>query len=223
MSENQNQSTEIVVTPRSTLREALLATVRLDSQQRFFDATCAICRSKHREDVERLYAHPVGPTDRALQVVKFLEEKGESVTLPEVRNHRVCHMEEAAETELRRAAYMEQLLAIANSEKSNMDRLRLVMAALEERLFATVALPGNNAHIQSQKTKDVATITKSMTQVIALMLEIVGEMADRGEVVAIPKNKFKQVIEKAIGEAKTVEEKQAILRLFKAVGQEAKE
>jgi two-component sensor histidine kinase len=101
--------------------------------------------------------------------------------------------------------------------------LKLSLAALEERLYATAAIAGSSIKVQAQKTKDVVALTKSVASTIQLMAELQGEMHDRGEMVSIPKNKFKEAIENALRQTKSVEEQQTLIRVFEGIHQASKE
>ena len=214
---------EAITSAKATLRESLLSTIRLDSQGRFFEGSCSLCRSKYREEAEGIHANPPGPGDRDRMLQDFFVSKGETVSITDVRHHCDNHMGGRASEELRRAEYMENLLALVNADKGNLDRLKLSLAALEERLYATAAIAGSSIKVQAQKTKDVVALTKSVASTIQLMAELQGEMHDRGEMVSIPKNKFKEAIENALRQTKSVEEQQTLIRVFEGIHQASKE
>ena len=200
-------------TLQANLNSMMDALVHLGQGDVFFETTCSFCRSAKRADAERLYDNPVGNIARDLAVQKFLADAGESISIDVVRNHVAWHRQRG-EIELRRREYITSLASIANVDKSSLTRIRLVMAALEERMAATGSISSDSPRVQAQKTKDINALAKTMTACIEIQAKILGEMRGRGEMVSMPKQRFKVAIENALRNARTTEERQALLKVF---------
>jgi hypothetical protein len=184
------------------IREFLSAVVNLADSGVFCEPTCPICISKHRPQAEAKFTQDQEEKDfnkKCELVRKFFMARNEDVSISVIRNHFANHLNQG-ENELKKLEYVNKLATLSNTDRSTLDRLRVIMDALHERLISTVELD------QELRGREIVAISKALNNVLELRAKIMGEMKGRGEVITIPLDKFNMTFEKALGKAKRKEE-----------------
>jgi len=209
---------DIIGPPKNSLRDVLRDLVRLNSTGLFHEVTCAFCRSPQREAAEQLYENPVGAGSREAALQALFSNAGESLSLEVIRNHIDYHRTRAAE-ELRKLEYIEHLSSICETEQRTLGYIRLMLAALLERQADIGSMPAETMKAKSSKTASTVSIAKAAATLLELQAKILGEMAKRGEVIALPRQAFRLAMERALQAAKNPDEQKLLLSVFEEMSQ----
>ena len=186
----------------NSIREFLSAVVNLSESGFFCEPTCPICVSKYRPVSEAKFNQDSEEKDfekKCDNIRKFFLSRNEDISIPVIRNHFGNHLNQG-ENELKKREYVNRLATLNVVDRSTLDRLRILMDALQDRLISTVELN------QELRGKELVAISKTMTQILELRAKIMGEMKGRGEVITIPLDKFNMTFEKALRKARTKED-----------------
>ncbi|MCK9433901.1 MAG: hypothetical protein M0R32_03560 [Candidatus Cloacimonetes bacterium] len=183
------------------IREFLSSVINLADSGAFCEPTCPICLSKHRATSEsRFEKDEEEKFDKKCDSIKkFFLARNEEMGISVIRNHFNNHLNQG-EVELRKLEYVNRLATLNTTDRSTLDRLRVLMDALQERLVSGVELS------QENRGKELVAISKAMTSILELRAKIMGEMQGRGEVITIPADKFNMAFEKALTRARGKEE-----------------
>ena len=183
-------------------RDFLSAVINLSESGFFCEPTCPICISKNRPIAESNFikdSEEKGFEKKCESIRKFFLSRNEEIGTSVIRNHFANHINQG-ENELKKREYVNKLAALNEVDRPTLDRLRVLMDALQERLISTVELG------QEARGKEIVAISKTMTQVLELRAKIMGEMKGRGEVITIPLEKFNMAFEKALRKARNKDE-----------------
>lgn len=184
------------------IRDFLSAVVNLSDSGVFNEPTCPLCLSKHRSMAESRFIKDEEEEDfdkKCDSIKKFLLARNEDISISIVKNHFRSHLNQG-ENELKKLEYVNKLATLNTTDRSTLDRLRILMDALQERLVSGVELS------QENRGKELVAISKAMTSILELRAKMMGEMKGRGEVITITLEKFNMTFEKAFGRAKRKEE-----------------
>lgn len=185
----------------SGIKEFLSAVVNLSDSGAFCEPTCPLCVSLHRSTAEARFNKDT-ETDfskKCESIRKFLLARNEEFGISVLRNHFENHINQG-ENELKKLEYVNKLATLNTTDRSTLDRLRVLMDALQERLISGVELN------QETRGKELVAISKAMTSILELRAKIMGEMQGRGEVITIPTDKFNMTFERALAKAQNAEE-----------------
>lgn len=184
-----------------SMREFLSSVINLSDSGAFCEPTCPICISRNRAMAESKFRQDDEKNfDKKCESVrKFFLARNEDITEACAKNHFGNHLNQG-ENELKKLEFVNKLEALNATDRSTLDRLKILISALQERLISTVELE------QEARGKELVSISKAMTSVLELRAKIMGEMKGRGEVITIPTDKFNMAFEKALSKAKKKEE-----------------
>jgi len=209
----QSMAVEVVKSPHNAIRDVLQAMVKVDSHGVFFEPSCQFCHSRNRDAAEKLHANPPTAGDRDLMVKEFFAKVDENISTDSVKNHIKNHVNRAS-LELMKLEYIDHLTHIAEQRLTSLESVHFMMAVLRERVAALATVPDDSPRLVDMKTKAATSIAKAYAQQVEIQAKILGEMAGRGELIAIPKARFVQTMQAALQSVKSPEEQQAILKLF---------
>jgi hypothetical protein len=207
---NENDENTAIVKPSPVdvykaenrgIKEFLSAVVNLSDSGAFCEPTCPLCLSKNRATAEARFEKDT-ETDfqkKCDTIKKFFLARNEEMGISVLRNHFANHLNQG-ENELKKLEYVNKLATLNTTDRSTLDRLRVLMDALQERLVSGVELN------QETRGKELVAISKAMTSILELRAKIMGEMQGRGEVITIPIDKFNNTFEKALFKAKGKEQ-----------------
>ena len=156
----------------NSIREFLSAVVNLSESGFFCEPTCPICVSKYRPVSEAKFNQDSEEKDfekKCDNIRKFFLSRNEDISIPVIRNHFGNHLNQG-ENELKKREYVNRLATLNVVDRSTLDRLRILMDALQDRLISTVELN------QELRGKELVAISKTMTQSLELRAKIMGEM-----------------------------------------------
>jgi hypothetical protein len=185
--------------------------INLSPDNILHEPTCEICRAAHREEVEQKWADTKSYED----VRKILRDKCNIPNLSKsvIQNHMMYHVDRAIR-EIQKIEYVNRIKRLNSFNLSTLERIRLGMSAITERLMGVNSIVPDNAtsasEIEKIKTQETARLMTSLNQLLKLQAEILGEMKSSGELVTIPRDEFIRVFNEAILEAKTDEQRDTI-------------
>jgi len=198
------------------IREILSSVVNVSGSGRYYEPSCAFCKSQHRDDAERLaegFDIAVRPRDAEAQVSSFFRSVGEDIGVDVVRNHVASHMNRG-DVELRKVEYVSRLAALSGGQMTTLSQAKLAMAAVLECLGsvgAIVPVRGlSPAKAQEIKASVVTKLVKTWTDLMAIQAKLNGEMWDEGKMVAIPTAEFSRVFDEALTSAHTPDERRIV-------------
>lgn len=178
------------------------------------EPTCIICSNPHRDEIEKKWLE----TKKHSEVKKIIKGKSDiDVTNGIIDNHMLYHSGREVK-ELQKIEYREQLRRLNSVELTTLDRIRLCLSALTERLAGinSIVPDANNSvvDIERIKSSETSRITANFNQLLKLQASIMGEMQKKGEVISIPREAFLSFYNTILAEASTVEEKKVIRRVL---------
>jgi len=201
----------IVVTDGDSAAERALAQlVNMNEGHIYHEPTCPICSCAVRKEAEQTWID----TKRTADVKAVLKDKaGINVTKSTIENHMLFHLTGGVRGH-RQVEYLDQLKRLNSVNITTLDRIRLCLSALTERLMGVNSItPGgelSHADIEKIKSAETAKLMASFNQLLKLQAQILGEMKSSGELISIPRQPFVEIFNKAIKNAPTDEQRQAL-------------
>jgi hypothetical protein len=194
------------------LGEFLGRMVNLNDAGVFHEPKCQICRSTHRRQAEQEWL-----TSRdAEQIRQSFIDKGETYSIPVVKNHMEFHLDQS-QVELRKREYIDRVLALSRNPVTTLDRLEVALAAVQERLVSASALEDPCAAasvVEKIKSDATCKLTATMSVLLKFRAEMLGELRQNGEVFTVNKQAFGQLFGKLLSECVTDEEKLVVNKVF---------
>jgi hypothetical protein len=222
MSNSSIVSANAISAPKAS--GALLTLCRLSSDGAIYEPSCILCNHPKRKEAEEAWKQCNTGGSRDEAVVRFFNNAEGAPNMAVIRHHMKNHCNQAIDEELRKREYVQGLLTISSVEQGALTQIKTAISSLTERLATTGAIdPGSSSAIQSQKTKDVVAISKAIGNLVEIQNEIINEMAKRGEMIALPRERFTNLVYKAVQDAQTMQEKETILRLFEEMSKASEE
>lgn len=210
-----------VASGQISVDEFLRRMVNINEAGVFHDPNCEICHSSHRRPAEEEWLQ----SRNAEQVRQLLIDKGETFSIPVIKNHMEFHVDQS-EVELRKREYVDKISGLTHVDVSTLDRLQMTLAAVNERMVAIAALDDpslSHAQVERIKADSTVKLTGTMKQLLEFRAKMLGEMRENGEVFTIDKDKFVQTFGKLLGECVTDEEKLVVNKVFAEIGKICKE
>ena len=198
----------------SNIISSLNQIINIDGDNNAYEPTCIICSLSNREDIENLWISSKGDF---LEVKKIIVSP-KNVTKQVLQNHMIFHYESEIK-ELQKTEYANKIKRISNIELTTLERIKLCIAALTERLIAINSMvPVNNeismTELEKLKTTETTKLTMSFNNLLKLQASILGEMKDNGELIQIPQRAFIDFFNEQIINAKTEEERNIIKNIL---------
>jgi len=187
----------------------------------FHDPHCEICHSSHRKAAEEEWLQ----SRNAEQVRQLLIDKGETFSIPVIKNHMEFHVDQS-QVELRKREYVDKISGLTHVDVSTLERLQMTLAAVNERMVAVAALDDPSlphAHVEKIKADSTVKLTATMKQLLEFRAKMLGEMRENGEVFTIDKDKFVMMFGKLLEECGTDEEKLIVNKVFAELGKICRE
>lgn len=187
----------------------------------FHDPNCEVCHSPHRKAAEDEWLS----SRNAEQVRQLLIDKGETFSVPVLKNHMEFHVDQS-QVELRKREYVDKIAGLSRDDVSTLDRLQMTLAAVNERMVTISALEDPampHAQVEKIKADSTVKLTATMKQLLEFRAKMLGEMRENGEVFTIDKDKFVKTFGKLLDECVTDEEKLVVNKVFGELGKICKE
>ena len=194
------------------LGEFLGRMVNLNDAGVFHEPKCPICRSPDRQQAEQDWL----ASRNAEQVRQFFIDKGQTYSIPMVKNHMEYHLDQS-QVELRKREYIDRVLALSRNPVTTMDRVEVALAAVQERLVAVSAFedPGAlTSAVEKIKADATCKLTSTMSVLLKFRAEMLGELRQNGEVFTVNKQAFSQLFARLLEGCKTDEEKLVVNQVF---------
>ena len=201
-----------------TITGFLNSIINLGENGVFSEPTCPFCLSANRAKAE-LVAKQGDKHDAKLpkSISDLFVANGESISEDVVRNHIKQHMGRG-EVELRKVEYITRLGILNSHDMSTLDRIKIALAAIMERIVAIGELEPDartsKNKVEDLKTSQVSELTKTMCKLLQLRASILGEMRGNGEIISIPKDKFKSAFDKVFAKVATENERALVIALL---------
>ena len=185
-----------------SIQEYLSRVLSMNDAGVFHEPTCRFCSSQNRASAEDLYKNQAGSNAaKELAVRNFFLAYEEEISIDAIRNHTKHHLDKGEE-ELRKIEYIGRISSLNTGRITTPEQVRILLATCLERLTAVGSIKD-----ESQRTKDVALIVTAATKLISLQDGMTVEMAKKGELVKIPRDKFRKAFDKIFADAGTPHEK----------------
>jgi len=178
--------------------KALAQLINMSEDKIMHEPTCAICSSPARKEAEQKWLD----TKKMADVKEVLKEKaGVSVNKSVIENHMLFHLTGGIK-EVQKIEYTDRLKRLNSMNITTLDRIRLCLSALTERLMGINSItPGGDlgsADIEKIKSAETAKLMASFNQLLKLQAQILGEMKNNGELISIPRQPFVDIFNNAI-------------------------
>lgn len=198
----------------SDVDSVLVQLGNLNSDNIFHESTCAICSSPQRKEVEEKWIE----TKSHSEVKKYYKTVSDfKLSNDIIENHMRFHFDRGV-SELKKVEYANKIRRISGIELTTLDRIRLGLAEIDERIVGINSIVPNSdlsaAEVEQIKSAEVARLMGAYTNLLKLKSAIMGEMVNQGDLIIIPKQYFVEAFNKAISESKNEEEKNSIMRLL---------
>jgi len=156
-------------------------------------------------------------------IIKYVKDHaGIELSGSLIETHMIYHYNKGVREHVK-TAYIDRLRRLSSQETTTLSRIRMAIDALTERIVGvnSVVPCGDltEADIEKIKSSETARLTRTMTQLLKLQADMMGEMKDSGELITIPKKAFVQFFNEAITSAKTDAERTIINNLLTALGE----
>ena len=178
------------------------------------EPTCVICSNPHREEIEQKWIE----TKKHADVKKLIKGRSDiEVTNGIIDNHMLYHNGREVREHVKQE-YRELIRRLNSVELTTLDRIRLGLSAVTERLIGINSLvpDTNNSVVDIEQIKSVETarLMSNFNQLIKLNATIMGEMHKKGEIISIPREAFISFYNDILAEAITDEEKKVIRKVL---------
>jgi len=199
--------------------KAMRQLVNVNSSNIYHEPTCIICSSSSRTKIEEMYVAKNTKED-IIQYVK--SHSGIELSNSLIENHMIYHYEKGVREHVK-TAYIDRLRRLSSQETTTLSRIRMSIDALTERIVGINSIVPcgdlNETDIEKIKSSETARLTRTMTQLLQLQANMMGEMKDSGELITIPKKAFVKFFNDALVSAKTDVERNIINNLLTTLGE----
>lgn len=203
--------------PKSSrdIESILLQTINMNSNNIVHEPTCMICSASNREEVEQKWL-----SGKNYEDTKKVFSGRNSLKISDdiINNHMKFHYDKGVK-EVQKIEYANKIKRLNSVELTTLDRIRLGLSMLTERLMGINSIVPDNdtsaAEVEKIKSAETSRIMMSFNQLLKLQASILGEMKSNGELIMIPRQLFIDTFNEAISESKTVEERETIKKLLK--------
>ena len=192
----------------NNVEDILCQLVNLNNDNILHEPTCLICSSPYRKDIEDMWL-AIKKHDDVKEAFK------DRVTLSnDVIDNHMRHHHDRGIKELQKVEYINRIKRLSSVELTTLDRIRMGLAALTERLTAinSITPSGDMSAAEAEKIKSMETarLMSSFNQLLKLQASIMGEMKSNGELIIIPRQSFINLFNEALAGAASDKEKDVI-------------
>lgn len=203
---------ERLVTDSGTLERYLLTQVSLNDLGVYYDPDCPLCSSPSRKEVEDAWLE-----DRnAKEVCASLKARGEPIPLTVVKNHMEFHIDQSY-IELRRREYIKRLITLSEMNLDTIQRVDIALSCLHQQIVAVGASEDptmSQVDLNKKRSEAMCKVVSSMTSLLNLRANMLGEMKEHGEAFTITKEDFERVFAESLQNNTHVEARKAINELL---------
>lgn len=190
--------------------KALSLAININDNKIMHEPTCAICSSVNRKEIEEKYSE----TKNAKEVAALAKELFNlKLSKTVIENHILFHTTGGIR-EIQKVEYVGKINRLNNVNLTTLERIKLGLSAINERLVAINSImPSGDisfSEIEKIKSSETARLMSSMTNLLRLQANILGEMKNSGEIVTIPKREFIDTFHNALLSCETEETRRVI-------------
>lgn len=187
----------------SSVRDFLAPIINLGDEGVYYEPTCPFCTCALRMRAEAYYnSLDRMRTQRKENLQRWLLEKGENLPFDVIRNHISNHMDRG-DNEFRKIEYLNKISNLTTVNMGALDRLKLALAAIEERV-TTIAACGSEGSkmsiiaLEEKKSRTINDLMKTYSKLIELHAGMIKSMQKQGDIFSISKGDFEKAFEKAL-------------------------
>ena len=178
------------------LAELLLAHVDLNDQGVYFESECLVCSTPSRQEAEEMWLK-----DRdAKEACDFLKSKGEPAPITVVKNHMEYHIDQSY-VELRKREYIKKLIQLGRFNMDTLSRVGLALSCMQQQIIAMGASEDGSlspASLNKLRSDSMCKLVSSMTSLLQLRANLLGEMKMHGEAFSIRRADFEEIFTEAL-------------------------
>lgn len=191
-----------------SLEKFLLLQVSLNDDGVYYEPDCAVCSSPRRKEVEEDWL-----TNRDAKVAAdAFKSHGEPIPLTVVKNHMEYHIDQSY-VELRKREYIKKVITLSDIHLDTVSRVELGLSAIMERIVAINASEdsaSSQVNINKVKADSTCKLVSSMSSLLQLRANLLGEMQQTGEVLAIKKEDFTEAFNSVLTEHTSSQAREAV-------------
>jgi hypothetical protein len=194
--------------------------VDLNDQGLYFESECFVCSSPSRQEVESIWLK----SRDADEVFDFLKSKGEPIPMTVVKNHMEYHIDQSY-VELRKREYIKKVIQLGRNNMDTISRVGLLLTCMQQQIIAMGASEDSSlstASLNKLRSDSMCKLVSSMTSLLQLRANLLGEMKEHGEAFSIRQSDFESIFTEALQGNKQPEVRKAIndlLQKFLAAAQ----
>jgi hypothetical protein len=182
---------EKVVGSDEDLEKFLYAQVSINNDGLYYESDCVVCSSQYRKESEEKWLD----SRNADEIVTYFKDKGEPIPRSVVKNHMEFHIDQSY-IELRKREYIKKVISMTNMHLDTISRVEMAMSAINDRIIAINASeePASSpVAINKIKAETTCKLVSSMSSLLQLRANLLGEMAASGEVLTIKQEDFSSI------------------------------
>ena len=215
---NEAELSSLNVDYSNDIDRALSQLISLNPSNVIHEVTCFICNSPYRKEIEEKWISVKSNKKAYKEIIEFVKEKTDvQISGDMVNNHMTYHYDRGIK-ELQKTEYLERIKRLNSIEITTMDRLKLCLSALTERLMSVNSItPGgdlSDAEIEKIKTTETVKIMNSINQLLKLRGAISGEILNNGELITLPREAFVRIFNETLTSVKSDGEKQLVRNIL---------
>jgi len=217
---DNSQDSSLVNSYDQDINRLLSQAINLNGDNIIHEPSCEICSSEYREELEAKW---LDSNRSYTEVKKLLQSKGvtKKISKSTIQNHMLHHFDRSV-TEIQKIEYLNRIRRYNNYNLTTLDRIKLGISALTDCLMGINSIVPDSetsaAEIQKIKSSETSRLMSSMSSLLKLQAEIMGEMKNSGELITIPKREFINVFNEAIISAKNDSQRDAIKDILSKLG-----
>lgn len=195
-----------------SLERFLTAQVSLNNDGFYFEANCTICSSRSRQEAEEKWL----VSRDAAEIREFLKTKGESIPITVIKNHMEFHIDQSY-VELRKREYIHKVLMLTRLNLDTLGRVELALSSISERLLSANAAEDPSlspAELEKMRAETTCKLIQTMTKLLELRANLMGEMKDNGDLLTIRQEDFANIFSDVLQEFTSEEVRRAINRIL---------
>lgn len=192
-----------IISDDRAMERFLSSQVDLNSDGIYYEKDCVLCNSQSRKLSEERWLR----SRDAEEIRTFLRERGEPVNITVVKNHMEFHIDQSY-IELRKKEYINKIITLSSIHLDTLGRIELALASISERILSINATEDPDISISELgriKSDATCKLVTSMTKLLELRANLMGEMQTKGILFSISEEDFSNIFTDILKEFDTDE------------------
>ncbi len=209
-----------IVSSNESLDNFLALQVNINSDGNFYEKSCPLCNSPSRNEAEKMWLKDRNADD----VFAFLKNSKEKMPVTVIKNHMEFHIDQAY-IELRKKEYVNRISQLSKSEIGTFHRVEIALSSINERLIAINSSEDPSVpQVINEKIKSEITckLITSMTKLLELRANLMGEMLDKGDLLTIKQIDFENIFRSTVERFSSAEAREIVGFILDQFSQVAK-